>query len=192
MGNQITCCSLSNPCVLPISISKSTTVIFPTGEVRLLHKLTKAAELMMEAPNFFIINAKSLKVGARFCCLNAEDDLQRASVYVMFPMQRKNSLVTADDLGAHFLTANSIAKRVLCTGNIKVQPESTSGEASQEAIARVSASVPRLSLDGVEELATPEFLLRRSMTRSKKPLLETIVEERTKPFKVSQKRQFST
>ena len=38
-------------------------------------------------------------------------------------------------------------------------------------------ATPKLNLDDIEEFSAPEFIHRFSMTRSKKPLLETIAEE---------------
>lgn len=87
-------------------------------------------------------------------------------MYVMFPMNRKNSVVTASDLGALFMKANSAVKRV-SAGKVRVRPDTT-----EDAVA-----VPRLSLEGIEEFSTPEFRHRMSMSRSRKPLLETIDEE---------------
>lgn len=173
MGNYVSC-TLSNPQVLKNS-SKSTRVILPTGEIKKIQQRTKAAELMLEAPNFFIANTKSLKIGRRFCPLNADDELGKANVYVMFPMHKKNSVVTAGDMGALFITANSVMKRAF-KGNIRVLPESTV-EISQNMERNDVDAAPRLSLEGIEEVSSPYSTHRMSMSRSKKPLLETIEEE---------------
>ncbi|KAI8031097.1 hypothetical protein LOK49_LG01G03015 [Camellia lanceoleosa] len=118
---------------------------------------------MLETPNFFVVNSASLQIGRRFSALNADEDLEIANVYVMFPMKRLNSMVTAADMGALFLTANSAAK------NIRVLPEPQKMEQEE--------AVPKLNVDDIEEFSMPEFKHRLSMCRSKKPLLETIVEE---------------
>ncbi|CAK7344197.1 unnamed protein product [Dovyalis caffra] len=173
MGNYVSC-TLSNPQVL-MNSSKSTKVILPTGEIKKIRQPTKAAELMLEAPNFFIVNCKTLKIGRRFCPLHADDELGKANVYVMFPMHKKNSVVTAGDLGSLFVTANSVLKRA-SKGNIRVLPESTM-EISQDMERNDVDAAPRLSLEGIEEVSSPEFIHRMSMSRSKKPLLETIEEE---------------
>ncbi|EEF34303.1 uncharacterized protein LOC8265010 [Ricinus communis] len=168
MGNYASC-KLANP--LHIKNSKSTTkVIFPTGEIKQINQPTKAAELMMETPNFFITNSKTMKIGKRFCPLNADDDLQKGAVYIMFPMHKKNSFVTASDLGSLFMTANSAVKRV-SSGRVRVLPDDTKLVDDDEVV------VPRLSLEGMEEVSMPEFRHRISMSRSRKPLLETIDEE---------------
>ncbi|KAF2295360.1 hypothetical protein GH714_032660 [Hevea brasiliensis] len=110
------------------------------------------------------------EIGRRFCALNADDDLQKANVYVMYPMYRKYSVVTASDLGALFMGANSAVKRV-SGGKVRVRPDTTSDTAVD------GVAVPRLSLEGIEEVSTPEFRHRMSMSRSRKPLLSTIDEE---------------
>lgn len=176
MGNYISC-TLSNPQVFKNS-SKSTKVVLPTGEIRKIQQRTKVAELMMEAPNFFIVNTKSLKIGKRFCPLNADDEFETANVYVMFPMHKKNSMVTAGDMGALFVTANSVLKRASskAKGNIRILPESAEEFTQDMAAGHDVDAGPRLSLEGIQEVSTPEFMHRMSMSRSKKPLLETIEE----------------
>ncbi|KDP33032.1 hypothetical protein JCGZ_13063 [Jatropha curcas] len=179
MGNYVSC-KLANPLV-PKN-SKLTKIILPTGEIRQIQyhhqQPTKAAELMLETPNFFIVNTKSLKIDRRFCPLNADDDLEKANVYVMFPMQRKDTKVTASDLGALFMTANSALKRV-SGGKVRVRPDITADNTVDDERRKSDDEVvvPRLSLEGIEEVSTPEFRHRMSMSRSKKPLLETIEEE---------------
>ncbi|XWS36905.1 hypothetical protein CRYUN_Cryun20dG0125500 [Craigia yunnanensis] len=174
MGNYVSC-TLSTPLG---KSSKSTKVILPSGEIRQFNEPIKAAELMLETPNFFLVNSQSLKLGCRFSPLNADEDLEFASVYVMFPMKRVNSRVTAGDMGALFLAANSAAKKGF-GGKVKILPE-----AAEEANLRdvsvengETKATQNLNLDDIEEFSTREFMHRLSMSRSKKPLLETIAEE---------------
>ncbi|KAL7141646.1 hypothetical protein ABFS83_08G067800 [Erythranthe nasuta] len=162
MGNYVSC-TLSRPASK--GSSRGTKVIFPSGEVRRVHEPTKAAELMLETPGSFLVNTKSLQIGRRFAALSADEDLEIGNVYVFFPMKRLNSAVTATDMGVLFLAA----KRAASVGRVRVSPESGGGEAE--------VVVPKLNLDDIEEFSTPEFKHRLSMCRSKKPLLETIVEE---------------
>ncbi|OMO55606.1 hypothetical protein CCACVL1_27154 [Corchorus capsularis] len=168
-------------CTLSTSLgksSKSTKVILPSGEVKQFNEPIKAAELMLEIPNFFVVNSQSLKLGRRFSPLNADEDLEFANVYVMFPMKRVNSTVTAGDMGALFLAANSAAKKGF-GGKVRILPE-TAEEANyslMESDQEEKTAMPKLNLDDIEEFSTPEFMHRLSMSRSKKPLLETIAEE---------------
>lgn len=45
-------------------------VIFPGGLIRQLDKPLKAAKLMLESPNYFLVNSQSLQIGRRFPTLN--------------------------------------------------------------------------------------------------------------------------
>ncbi|MCE3052064.1 hypothetical protein HAX54_051495 [Datura stramonium] len=172
MGNYVSCTLLGAG---GNKQSRSTKVIFPNGEIRNIYQQVKAAELMLETPNFFIVNSRSLHIGRRFSALNADEDLEMSSVYVMFPMKRLNSLVSAADLGALFLTANSVSKRV-SFGRVKILPECTE-EANYKSKYDDKINLPKLKLEDIEEFSTPEFKHMLSMCRSKKPLLETIAEE---------------
>lgn len=165
MGNYISC-TLSGPASKQ---SRGIRIVFPGGEIRNFYQPMKAAEPMFETPGFFLVNTKSLQMGRRFSALNADEDLEMANVYIMFPMKRVNSVVTAADLGALFITANSAAKKVSLK-RVNVLPECEAKNTTESAL-------PKLNLDDIEELSTPEFKHRLSMCRSKKPLLETIAEE---------------
>ncbi|KAL4652041.1 hypothetical protein ACB092_01G204100 [Castanea dentata] len=180
MGNYVSC-ALSSP---GGKQSRATKVIFPSGQIQEFHAPIKAAELMLETPNFFVVNSMSVQIGRRFSALNADEDLEMANVYVMFPMKRLNSIVTAADMGALFLTANSPDKRGSGEANIRTFPEpgdvpqlveGKTADDWQENEAAVA--VPKLNLDDIEEFSSPEFMHRLSMCRSRKPLLETIAEE---------------
>ncbi|KAK9061962.1 hypothetical protein SSX86_019146 [Deinandra increscens subsp. villosa] len=154
MGNYASCTLTKH--------SKTTKVIHPNGQIQKLHQPIKAAELMLESPNTFLVNSKSLRIGTRFSPLNADEDLEIASVYVMFPMNRLNSVVTTADLASLFLVAKSAGANKI--GSVRILPENP-------------PTPPRLSLEEIEEFSSPEFKKMISMCRSKKPLLETIAEE---------------
>ncbi|XP_047331751.1 uncharacterized protein LOC124935359 [Impatiens glandulifera] len=144
MGNYISCISISSR----IKIPKSTQVILPTGETSQFRHLVKAAELMVDFPNFFLVNAGPLTIGRRFQPLPADEDLQLGHIYIMFPMRRACSMVTTEDMEVLF----------------KVR----SGQSSE----------PRLSLDGGQGFPVPEFKYKVAiMGKSRKPMLEIITEE---------------
>ncbi|KAM1061019.1 hypothetical protein PS2_025317 [Malus domestica] len=187
MGNYISC-SLATPILSKHGKSTATKVIIPSGEIKQFHVPIKAAELMLDTPNFFLVNTKSLRVGRRFSPLNADEDLDIGDVYVMFPMIRLNSTVTTADMGLLFLkaTAASSASKRASGRNVKVRPaddphQATSDEGKMIESWRESsdneAAMPKLNLDDIEDFSAPEFMHRLSMSRSKKPLLETIAEE---------------
>ncbi|KAL6551833.1 hypothetical protein OROGR_007987 [Orobanche gracilis] len=168
MGNYISC-ALLGPAGK--NSSRSTKVIFPSGKIRRVNEPTKAAELMLEIPNAFIVNTKSMQIGRRFFALNADEDLEMGNVYLFFPMNRLNTAVTAADMAVLFLAANTVSRKVSLRG-ARISPEISGDMQNGE-----RSSLPRLNLDGIEEYSMPEFKHRLSLCRSKKPLLETIVEE---------------
>ncbi|KZV46566.1 hypothetical protein F511_40659 [Dorcoceras hygrometricum] len=169
MGNYISC-TLSGPGGKSNPGKDAVTVIFPGCDVRRFDEPTKAAELMFDMPNFFLVNAKSLQIGERLTALNADQDLEMRNVYVFFPMKRLSSVVKTEDMGQLLLTASKENKRVHF-GSVKVSPECDRSNDKD-------CSSPKLNLDDFEEYSMPEYFRHRmSMCRSKKPMLETIVEE---------------
>ncbi|KAK2458612.1 multidrug resistance protein ABC transporter family protein [Trifolium repens] len=167
MGNYVSC-TLAPPLMRN---AKATRVILPTGEVKQFREIMKAAELMLENPNFFLVNSRSLHISRRFSPLAADEELEFGNVYIFFPMRRLNSVVTGADMAVLFLAANSAAKR-LHAGKTRVQPDESNSEVVKVEIDQ-NDSVPRLSLEGVES----GFSYRLSYCRSRKPILETINEE---------------
>ncbi|CDY38422.1 BnaA10g17360D [Brassica napus] len=151
------------------SSSPAARVILPDGEVRRIHEPTKAAELMMEIPSFFLVDAKSLKIGRKFNPLAADDDLQIKSchVYIAFPMTRATSAANASDMARLFAAAKKQQRS-------RVGPKS-SGEDDVKMISLSAGS--KLNLEDIEEFSAAEFMHRISVSKSKKPKLETIVEE---------------
>lgn len=181
MGNYVSC-TLATPL---IKSNKAARVVFPGGEVRQFREPIKAAELMFECPNFFLVNSQSLHIGRRFSALSADEEIEFGNVYIMFPMKRVNSVVVAADMAMLFLVANSAAKRISSSGGIskiRVLPESGGGGGGDTQHVAVEADEgeaggPRLNLEGIEGYSSPEFQYRLSVCRSRKPMLETIKEE---------------
>ncbi|KAK2635330.1 hypothetical protein Ddye_030122 [Dipteronia dyeriana] len=177
MGNYISC-NLSTPLM---KSNKVVRVVLPGGEIRQFGELVKAAELMLECPNFFVANSTSLHIGRRFSALGADEELEYGNVYIMFPMKRVNSVVSAADLATFFMAANSAAKRIHAAGSSgenRVSPESggEEKEGSDDQIAEAKGS--RMSLEGIDIVfPVPDFRYRLVSCRSRKPLLETIKEE---------------
>ncbi|XP_023521532.1 uncharacterized protein LOC111808715 [Cucurbita pepo subsp. pepo] len=173
MGNYISC-SLATPLIKNF---KAVRVVLPGGEVRQFRESVNAAELMLECPTHFLANAQSLHIGRRFSALAADEELEFGNVYLMFPMKRVNSVVTAADLATFFMAANSAARRI-SAAKVRVIHENRnreSGESEAESRPRISDenNGPRLSLEGIEGFP----MHRLSVCRSRKPLLETIKEE---------------
>ncbi|KAE9589394.1 hypothetical protein Lalb_Chr21g0308551 [Lupinus albus] len=173
MGNYISCTFIP-----PLTKNtKSARVIFPTSEVKQFKEIVKAAELMLELPNYFLANSRSLHVGRRFHALGADDELEFGNVYIFFPIRRVNSFVTAADVAVLLMAASSTAKRI-SGGKTRVQPDNGGGERRQlNEEENNKNGVARLNLEGVELIG---FHNRLSYCRSRKPVLETINEESIK------------
>ncbi|GAV83424.1 DUF4228 domain-containing protein, partial [Cephalotus follicularis] len=173
MGNYISCS-------LAINSSKGARVILPSGEVRQFREPVKAAELMLECPNFFLADSKSLHIGRRFSSLSADEELEFGSVYIMFPMRRVNSVVTAVDMAALFMAANSAAKRISGATKVRISPESGSRDVQErrhERDERLEEGENGGSALILEGFPLREFQYRLVSCRSRKPMLETIKEE---------------
>lgn len=152
MGNYTSSCNCN--CNLIISPraknNKSIKVIFPSSDVRQYHGVVNAAEIMIECPDFFLVNSVSLNINKRFSPLSADEELEPGNVYVMFPMRRKNSMVTPADVWIDWKTCLESKE----SGDVKMP-----------------------LLDGISEVPEPEFSYRLVVCRSRKPLLDTIAEE---------------
>ncbi|KAF5751866.1 hypothetical protein HS088_TW02G00885 [Tripterygium wilfordii] len=172
MGNYVSC-TLAGPLM---KTNKATRVIFPTGEVRQFWEPVNAAEIMLECPNFFLANSQSVNIGRRFSPLSADEELELGNVYLMFPMKRVSSVVSAADMAVYFMAANSAAKRI-SGGKVRALPESAGGCSHDVREKSPERSESRLSFEGMEEFQVPEFKYRLASCRSRKPALETIREE---------------
>lgn len=150
--------------------SKAARVIFPGGEIRQFRDPVKAAELMLDCPTFFLVNSRSLTIGRRFSPLTADEDLEFGNLYVMFPMQRVNSVTMAADVAVFLMAAKSAAKRI-SAGNVKISPES-GGDLEETA----GATTVGIEVGG-EAFPVPEYRYRMSACRSRRPMLDTITEE---------------
>ncbi|XP_013752009.3 uncharacterized protein LOC106454437 [Brassica napus] len=171
MGNYVSCAlSKTTSSNLSSSSSPAAKVILPDGGVCDINVPTKAAELMMEMPSHFLVDAKSLKIGRKLIPLAADDDLDVGGchVYVAFPMTRVASAANASDMARIFMAGK---KRLRSCDNRKVSPE----EEEDEDARLVKGT--KLNLEDIEDFSAVEFMHRISVSKSKKPELETIVEE---------------
>ncbi|KVH96232.1 Protein of unknown function DUF4228 [Cynara cardunculus var. scolymus] len=110
MGNYASACNLM---ISPrMKSNKAARVIFPTGEIRQFQESVKAAEIMLDCPNFFLVNSQSLNINRRFSPLSADEELESGNFYIMFPMRRLNSMITPADMALFWMSANSAAKRI--------------------------------------------------------------------------------
>ncbi|XP_051144167.1 uncharacterized protein LOC127260480 [Andrographis paniculata] len=169
MGNYISCAFVAPKLRSP----KSARVILPGGEIRQFRQPVKAAELMLESPNYFVANSQSLNIGRRFSALSADEDLEFGNLYVMLPMRKVNSVVTAADVAVFLMAANSAPRRISAGGiPARISPVAESvHEDDDDDSSEIGRS--RLRLEGL----APEFMYRLASCRSKRPGLDTITEE---------------
>ncbi|KAI3717503.1 hypothetical protein L1987_69160 [Smallanthus sonchifolius] len=159
MGNYASSCNCNLMLSPRMKSNRAARVIFPAGEIRHFQEAVKAAEIMIECPNFFLVNSQSLNINRRFSPLSADEELESGNIYIMFPMRRMNSTVTPADVAVFWMAANSAAKRI----GGKMYLEKSGDEADHPL------------LEAVAEV--PEFSHRLVVCRSRKPLLDTIAEE---------------
>ncbi|KAG1368088.1 hypothetical protein COCNU_14G005560 [Cocos nucifera] len=134
---------------------------------------------MLDTPGHFLVNSRSMQVGRRFAALSADEDLEMGDVYVMMPMKRLNSMITAADMGILLLAASKKLRRVSSGGNSRVLPESNSSSSPEnppagQELDEIDEDAP-MTTAMVMEMGG--FKYRLSMCRSRKPTLETIAEE---------------
>ncbi|KAL3501822.1 hypothetical protein ACH5RR_036271 [Cinchona calisaya] len=175
MGNMmISCTTLTTPCTMKTT-TRAARVILPGGQVRQFRQPVMAAELMLDSPNYFLVNSRSLNIGKRFSALSADEDLEFGNVYIMFPMKRVNSVVTAADMAVVLMAANTAARRI---AGGKVKPE-VAALAATAAVSDHDHEVGRSGLNSneIEGFKDMEYRFRLASCKSRKPLLDTITEE---------------
>ncbi|GAA0175747.1 hypothetical protein LIER_28861 [Lithospermum erythrorhizon] len=170
MGNYMAC-SMIFPLIIK---NKAARVILPGGEVRLFKEPTKAAEIMLECSNYFLVNSSGLNIGRGFSALSADEDLEFGSLYIMFPMRRLNSIVMAADMAVVLL----VAKRISGSGNVRISlvVGKEAATAASSAIESVESPM-KLETDDLDIFPGEEHKYRSSVSRSRKPMLDTIFEE---------------
>ncbi|XP_051213519.1 uncharacterized protein [Lolium perenne] len=140
--------------------SRGGKIVLPDGTVRALREPVSVAELMVEHPCHFVVDARLVSAvgGAKVAALPADDVLHGAGVYVVLRAIRGR--VSTDDV-----------RRVLATAS---RPQAGRQEQRDEAPTRVEGLGYNL----------PEFLSREMTSRGAwKPSLKTI-EELWQPRKI--------
>ncbi|KAG2541405.1 uncharacterized protein LOC120687529 [Panicum virgatum] len=175
-------------------------VVMADGSVRALSEPVSVAELMMDHPRHFVVDARVLKErgrreqkqggggGAKVAPLPADHVLGAGGVYVLLPATRGK--VLAEEARRALSAARSLARsrsmpglrrklsskkgREEAASDVSAQREATAEPPEEE---EADAARP----DGFEE-HRPEFLSRELSSRGWKPSLRTI-EERVAPKK---------
>ncbi|CAN6320263.1 unnamed protein product [Urochloa humidicola] len=181
-------------------------VVMADGSVRALSEPVSVAELMMDHPRHFVVDARVLKEmgrrqqqhqqqggggggGAKVAPLPADHVLGAGGVYVLLPATRGK--VSADEARRALSAARSLARSRSMPGlrrklsTKKAREEVTAGpdvsSEQREAAAAESPEEEEARPDVFEE-HRPEFLSRELSSRGWKPSLRTI-EERVAPKK---------
>ncbi|KAF8683880.1 hypothetical protein HU200_044822 [Digitaria exilis] len=185
-------------------------VVMADGSVRALSEPVSVAELMMDHPRHFVVDARVLKElgrrehhhhkqqqqgggggggGAKVAPLPADHVLGAGGVYVLLPATRGK--VSADEARRALSAAKSLARSRSMPAGLRRKLSSSSSKkghrddgepAQREATTESSHEEEEAPRpDGFEELR-PEFLSRELSSRGWKPSLRTI-EERVAPKK---------
>ncbi|XP_020598192.1 uncharacterized protein LOC110037811 [Phalaenopsis equestris] len=161
MGNYLSC-SLPSPVA---GFQSGPKVILPSGDIHHLGAASAtAAELMLEHPGFFLVHSSAILINRRLFALSADEELELGVVYVMFPMDRVGSAASAGDMGRLLLAAGK-------------QALTPAVESARPALSTEMAAENRLKLDEVDDGLFAEFRYKKSLCRSRRPVLETITEE---------------
>jgi hypothetical protein len=174
MGNYMSCTLAKAP---GHGGGKCARVILPDGGVRQVPLPATAAELMMDAPGHFLVDARGAGLGARLAALPADEELQLGAVYATFQMKRVGTPLVAADVARLAAAATREARR----SSAKVANAVVVAPPVAEVVA-VPEDAPRLRLeDLVDDAAAAaeicELKHRASNARSRRPTLETIEEE---------------
>ena len=153
-------------------------VILPDGGVRQVALPATAAELMMDAPGHFLVDARAASAGARLAALPADEELELGGAYAAFPMKLLGTPLAAADAARLAATATREARRSSAKVSDDAPPAGVAAAAAEE-------KAPRLRLEDMEvdgaaaaELGALKHRLSNERARTRRrPTLETIEEE---------------
>eukprot|EP00252_Welwitschia_mirabilis_P001067 TRINITY_DN1102_c0_g1_i1.p1 TRINITY_DN1102_c0_g1~~TRINITY_DN1102_c0_g1_i1.p1 ORF type:complete len:200 (+),score=14.38 TRINITY_DN1102_c0_g1_i1:831-1430(+) len=187
MGNLVSCASSTVPC-------NAVKVIKISGGVQEFRRKVKAAELMLDHPQHCVCHASGLQIGRRVNPLPADEDLEMGQLYLLLPMSKLSSVLTATDMAAiGFWTKGGTAAAALAASAAgaknaaRILPFPPHQDRRKDSEPRKDKEdehcqlhVPKLSLDDVPDVATALAQLRLGSCRAWRPKLETIRESRPK------------
>ena len=175
MGNFASC-TLAGTAAGAGRASSGARVVLPDGRVRQVALPATAAELMLDAPGHFLVDARGAGLGARLAALPADKELELGAVYATFPMKRKGTPLAAADVARLAAAATREARR----SSAKVANAVVVAPPVAEVVA-VTEDAPRLRLEEMlDDAAAAEICELKhwaSNAWSRRPTLETIEEE---------------
>ncbi|OEL30738.1 hypothetical protein BAE44_0008238 [Dichanthelium oligosanthes] len=171
MGNYLSCTLAKTPG------GRCARVILPDGGVRQVSLPATAAELMMDAPGHFLVDARGAgRLGARLAALPADEELELGGVYATFPMKRLGTPLAAADMARLAAAATREARRSARVSDLVVAPPAAEVAAAAEVEAPSRLRLEEMVGDAAAaELGALKH--RLSNARSRRPTLETIQEE---------------
>ncbi|KAF8727481.1 hypothetical protein HU200_019089 [Digitaria exilis] len=170
MGNFLSCTLAKAPG------GRCARVILPDGVVKQVSLPATAAELMMDAPGHFLVDARGAGLGSRLSALPADEDLELGGAYATFPMKRLGTPLAPADVARLAAAATREARRSAKVSSVVVVAAPPHAVEEEE-------EAPRLRLEEMvvdDDAAAAELGAlkhRLSNARSRKPTLETIQEE---------------
>lgn len=184
MGNYLSCTLAKAP---GSGGGRCARVILPDGGVRQVPLPATAAELMMDAPGHFLVDARGAGLGlgsrARLAALPADEDLELGAVYATFPMKRLGTPLAPADLARLAAAATREATRRSSSSAKVANAVVVVAPAPEAAVAEDAPGSRMLRLEEIvddDDAAAAEIGVmkhRASNARSRRPTLETIEEE---------------
>ncbi|PWA54735.1 hypothetical protein CTI12_AA435430 [Artemisia annua] len=145
-----------------IKTNKVSRVIFPSGKIRKISRTNKSSRGCARVSIFFLAISRSLNINRKFSPLSTDEDLEPENIYIMFSMKRVNLIVTPANMAVFWMAGNNVGKRI----SGRITPDIATSSDAKEA-----AEGSRMMVDA------PEFSYRMVVYRSRKPFLDTIMED---------------
>ena len=171
MGNYMSCALAKAPG------GRGARVILPDGGVRQVALPATAAELMMDAPGHFLVDARAASAGALLAALPADEELELGGAYAAFPMKRLGTPLAAAEAARLAAAAGTReARRSSAKVSDDAPPAGVAAAAAEEKAKRLR--LEDMEVDGAAAAELDALKHRLSNARARRrPTLETIEEE---------------
>jgi len=170
MGNYMSCALAKAPG------GRGARVILPDGGVRQVPLPATAAELMMDAPGHFLVDARAASAGALLAALPADEELELGGAYAAFPMKLLGTPLAAADAARLAATATREARRSSAKVSDDAPPAGVAAAAAEEKAKRLRLEDMEVDGAAAAELGALKHRLSNARAR-RRPTLETIEEE---------------
>ena len=172
MGNLASCTMAA-----PAGSGRGARVVLPDGRLRQVPLPATAAELMMDAPGHFLVDARAATVGARLAALPADEELELGGAYAAFPMKRLGTPLAAAEAARLAAAAGTReARRSSAKVSDDAPPAGVAAAAAEEKAKRLRLEDMEVDGAAAAELGALKHRLSNARAR-RRPTLETIEEE---------------